>query len=96
MALPRPKTKRHGQLKAGELLCRLSLPEFRAAMQLTPDQVAVLDKIANGKPVRNAMAIIKAIALKADYAYEKPKQSVEHGVSASLAELVNASLSGDK
>lgn len=72
----RPKSNR-APATAG-LVKRLTEGEQRQELFLTPEQVAVLDKIASGKPPRNALAILKAIDLKLSYTQPKPKQAVEH------------------
>lgn len=60
-----------------ELRKRYSPEELREVMQLSPEELDVLGRIAAGKPPRNSIAILKAIELKASFAYSKPKQEVD-------------------
>ena len=56
---------------------RLSLAQFRGELQFTDVQVAMLDRIAAGRAPRNAASILRAMELKATYAYQKPKIELE-------------------
>jgi hypothetical protein len=56
---------------------RLSQPELRGRLQLTEAEAKFLDACSSGRPPRNAVAGIQALKLRLDFAYEKPKQSVE-------------------
>lgn len=83
-------------VKAQSIKKRYTLEEFREAMRLTEEQMAALDAIAAGKPPRNAMAILKAIELKAEYAYEKPKSSIEHSGAVNVTVQINRAVPKDE
>ncbi len=67
--------------RAQKLLQRLSEDQARDQLRITEADVEVLDKIASGRPPRNALAIIRGIELKLSYTLSKPKQVLEHQVS---------------
>lgn len=76
-----------GERVAQQLLRRLTQPEWRQRAQITERQVRMLDRIADGRPPRNAGAIVRAIVTKIDHAYEKPRLGVDVTVK-SHAQLV--------
>jgi hypothetical protein len=59
-------------LRGNEERQRLSPEETRAQMGFTEDQIAVLDAIAAGLPVRGAREAVAAMRLKADFLLTKP------------------------
>jgi hypothetical protein len=68
----------------------LSQPEFKAKMGLTEEDMVVLNAIAMGFAPRNAQSILKAIQMKADYAYEKPAIKPDPAAVATFAAMVAA------
>lgn len=50
---------------------------LRAEMFLTRSELRALNKIASGKPVPNANAVLTAIRMKLDYTLTKPVQRIE-------------------
>lgn len=70
-ATARPKHK----AKALDLL---DAAQFSDGLRFTDDELDVLKKISNGTYVRNATAVLRAIELRAGYAYGKPKDKIEH------------------
>ena len=71
---------------------RLTEPETLEALRLTPDQVAFLDRCADGFPPRNALAAITALKLKLDFTQRKPKTEVDVTGKLTLEQLVTQSL----
>ncbi len=65
--------------KGTSILRRLTEAETREQLRLTEQQRDVLDRIAAGRPPRNALAILKAIDLKLAYTQPKPAQKVHLG-----------------
>jgi hypothetical protein len=57
-------------------LKRLTAEETLKELHLTIDQVSVLDEIAAGRPMRNAIAVLKAMEMKLAYTLEKPAEKV--------------------
>lgn len=94
---PRPIARRTGRPakhtpNAVAQARRLTEPETLSALRLTDDQIAFLDKCANGFPPRNAQAAIGAIKLKLEFSQRKPKQDVEVSGHVTLETLVVDSL----
>ncbi len=91
----------NGQRKAQDLERRLTQAEFRKRAQLTERQMQMLEQIADGRPPRNAHAIIRAIEKKVDHAYEKPRQGIDLTVKthselvAEAAKLAEGDLGGE-
>lgn len=69
--------KKAGRKSAKKLQRRLNDDDFRKKVGFTDDQIKMLDRIASGRPPRNALAIMQAFKLKAEYGYSKPKQVLE-------------------
>lgn len=67
----------NGVGRARELVKRLSEIDARDQLRITEADVDVLDRIASGRPPRNALAIIRGIELKLSYTLSKPKQVIE-------------------
>jgi hypothetical protein len=55
-------------------------------MQFTEQQLAVLDAIAAGLPVRNAREVVAALRLKSDMLLAKPTSAVDHRVGVILVQ----------
>ena len=72
----------------------LGQEDLRRALQATRDDVALLNRVI-GNPPRNAMAIIKGLTLKLEYAYSKPKQEVEHSGKIGLETLIAKTYRGE-
>lgn len=66
-----------GTSAAEAFIKRLQEPAFRAAIQFSDEEMAILNKVACGWAPRNVATILAAMRLKAEYAYSKPKQEVE-------------------
>ena len=81
---------RPGSRQAKKLRRRLKQEDFRRRVGFTDDQILMLDKIAEGRPPRNAMAIMQALKLKADFAYSRPKIPIEVDDKRDVAGLLRA------
>ena len=81
--------------KARALTQRYDQEELREIMKLTPEEIRVLSLISSGRPPRNAIAILKAIDLKASLAYSKPKQELEHSGAVSVSIQINRKVTDD-
>lgn len=66
---------------------RLTEDQTRDELRLTDEQIAFLDRCANGHPPRNAAAAIAAIKLKLDFSQPKPQQKVEHSGALEITEI---------
>lgn len=58
---------------------RLTSEQAIAALALSQAEADAINKIASGRPMRNALAVLRAIETKLAYTVAKPKQEV--GVS---------------
>ena len=47
-------------------------------IRLTENEVAALNQIAGGRPMRNSTAVLQAIKLKMEYSVQKPAQKVDN------------------
>ena len=81
---------------AQDITQRYSQEELREVMKLTPSELDVLNKIASGHPPRNAIAILKAINTKAEMAYSKPKQEIEHSGGLTVTVQINRRVDYEK
>jgi hypothetical protein len=54
----------------------LSETEVKEQIQLTAGEVAALNQIAAGRPMRNAGEVIRALKLKMEFSVKKPVQEV--------------------
>ena len=54
----------------------LSEDEVKQQIQLTEGEVAALNQIAAGRPMRNAGEVIRALKLKMEFSVKKPVQEV--------------------
>ena len=66
---------------------RLSAAEFRERAQFTEDELEILDACCSHRPPRNALAILNALKFRAEFAYPKPKQEVEHSGQVQITEI---------
>lgn len=92
-----PKVKPNKTVdRAAELRKKYSPEELREVIQLTDAELRMLDRIASGQAPRNAIAILRAIDIKLNMAYSKPKQEVEHSGAVSVSIEINRTVSGGK
>jgi hypothetical protein len=55
-------------------------------MRFTEQQLAILDAIAAGLPVRNSREVVAAMRLKSDFLLSKPASAVDHRMGIMLVE----------
>ncbi len=82
------KRAQNGVGRARKVVARFTPEQLSAELGLTQDQVDVLDRIASGRPPRNAAAIIAGIKLKLDFTQPKPTQNVNVKGTLTLEQLV--------
>ena len=74
-----PKKAKNGVRQAAKLLARLDTQAFRERARLTEAEMRMLDRLSSGAAVpRHAPTILHAIEFRAEYAYARPRQEVEH------------------
>lgn len=73
----RGSTTRGVSARAQELLDRLSIDQFRDLCRLTEADIRMLERLSRGY-VRGGKTILTAIQTRADRAYGRPPQAVEH------------------
>lgn len=56
----------------------MSEAEVKDNIRLTENEVAALNQIAGGRPMRNSTAVLQAIKLKMEYSIQKPAQRVDN------------------
>ena len=74
---PTRVSRRASSLLAAEAPAFKDEEALRQEMYLTRGELAALNKIASGKPVPNANAVLTAIRMKLDYTLTKPVQRIE-------------------
>lgn len=62
--------------KAEALKHCLEEAEFRKHVRFTMEDLKTLDRLCSSRPPRNAVTILRALMLKAEYAYSKPRQDI--------------------
>ena len=87
-SLKNPRIKPHARSEVAKILRRARDKELRASrihlsedevkqqIQLTQEEMAALNQIAAGRPMRNAGEVLRALKLKMEFSVKKPVQEV--------------------
>lgn len=89
----RGSTTRSVTSAALDLLDRLSLDQYREACRLTEEDIRMLERLSRGY-VRGGKTILEAIQTRADRAYGRPAQEVQHSGGLTV-QYVSAYADGD-